>query len=306
MAPEVDKDPYHLDSLLVHDEVKHTSLFNFPKEKVKYALKKYRKFMFARDPIERLWSGWVDKFYLFQGYSQDGEEILRQFRRNASRHSSRCLSDVTFEEMVNFAIWTSGENHTSHRNSHFISQEKQCQPCLVEYDYIGKTESFHTDLQYILTSTNLSSYVHLPSHNSTPSQLDLIVFKDTINFHIERSFITDYPRIRRLHCWTKTEILRRLWNSFVFRGFLPYWAMDDAGIRAFPADEAHITDMKKLVHERFVTYVQVLDSKETRRRNREWGLKSFNALPRSVAMEFMNTFSYDFELFGYNKPVLQV
>ena len=122
----------------------------------------YFKFMFVRDPLDRLFSAYKDRFVLThsRAYRVIGPEIIKMFRPKDRKLYGKNLSKgVTFEEFLKY-ILTLKKLDTF--NMHWKPYHTYCSPCGVSYDFIGKQETMIEDVQYILDEIGESN-VTFPS-----------------------------------------------------------------------------------------------------------------------------------------------
>ena len=63
----------------------------------------------------------------------------------------KCRSDLSFMEFLQYVTNTQGFPV----DPHFNRQYTQCLPCHVQYDYIGKVETFRQDAEFILRSVHV-------------------------------------------------------------------------------------------------------------------------------------------------------
>ena len=100
--------------------------------------------MFVRDPYERLFSGYIDKF--FSPCIRTGEErkIIKLFRTDKT--TTACHAGLSFTEFLLYV--TNKGSMTVDR--HYNRQYQVCLPCQADIDYIGKVETFQQDAEYIL------------------------------------------------------------------------------------------------------------------------------------------------------------
>ena len=139
-------------------------------EEIKYRLENYFKFMFVRDPFERLLSAYRNKFtvsyntYFPQRY---GRHIIKKFRQRPSRQAMRQGKDVTFEEFTQYLLDPDTEKPF---NAHWRQYYKICHPCIVQYDAIGKYESMEADTSHILNEAGISDVIRFPKANRLPGR----------------------------------------------------------------------------------------------------------------------------------------
>ncbi|XP_045604616.1 carbohydrate sulfotransferase 11 isoform X3 [Procambarus clarkii] len=111
----------------------------------------YKKFMFVRHPFDRVLSAYKDKLENFDKESaynfhkQVGKKIEKKYRNTTMSQGH----NITFSEFIRF-ISEPGWGSTEQRNEHWISMHEICNPCGVEYDFIGKYETIKEDSNYVL------------------------------------------------------------------------------------------------------------------------------------------------------------
>ena len=109
------------------------------------ARKEYLKVMFVREPMERLFSCYLDKVVQnkHKSLKHFRREILRKGRFKSSEESDVFLDGFvpTFEEFLNYILETPSFSFSSHWEPFW----KQCHPCQVNYDVIGKLETAEED-----------------------------------------------------------------------------------------------------------------------------------------------------------------
>lgn len=145
--------------------VNHSSmklLNSYSDHEISYRLKNYFKFMFVRHPMDRLLSAYRNKFgEHFQAFeAKYGAHIVKHFRPNPPEHPKG--NDVTFAEFLAYVAST--EN--SLLNEHWSPYVDLCQPCFVDYDYIGHFEFLEEDALFLLSTLKLDKIVHYPKKQS--------------------------------------------------------------------------------------------------------------------------------------------
>ena len=78
------------------------------------------------------------------------------------------MKDVTFREFVSFMMM-----RTSDDNVHWMSYDRLCGPCEWNYDYIGKLETFGTDMAYLVDHIYMAG--SMKRHVSVSSSLEEMV-----------------------------------------------------------------------------------------------------------------------------------
>ena len=149
-------------------------LRRYSHSQVRYMVENYTKFLFVRHPVIRFVSAFRDKV-------QDEDKRLGDlnpnvFQRNSfqsATNSTRHRSQhVTFESFVEWFITK------QQMDPHWDHYHRLCLPCYLHYDYIGKVETLHTDLQHIMTQIygpNVAESMYVRSLNAEHQQTDSVV-----------------------------------------------------------------------------------------------------------------------------------
>ncbi|XP_070559667.1 carbohydrate sulfotransferase 11-like isoform X2 [Ptychodera flava] len=160
-----------VDDVLPHD-AHHSAtmrkLSDYSFKEIESRLRSYLKFIFVRDPMERLVSAYVNKFTKSYNSSREfqryyGSQIVQLVRENASAKSLQEGHDVTFEEFVRYIV----DHRTQERgpqalNEHWRQYYYLCHPCVVNYDFIGHYDSLMDDADQLLKMANLDKLVSFP------------------------------------------------------------------------------------------------------------------------------------------------
>ncbi|XP_014249355.1 carbohydrate sulfotransferase 11 [Cimex lectularius] len=153
---------------LAHSRPEYLALSNYSIADAKSLLNTYTKFIFVRHPFERLLSAYrnkLEKNYINSKYFQSrlGRYIIKHYREKPTNSSLVNGDDVTFEEFTAYLT----KSMSSMYNEHWKPVERLCEPCQIQYDFIGKYETLITDSNYLLKSIGMGN-ISFP-HNSKPS-----------------------------------------------------------------------------------------------------------------------------------------
>ncbi|XP_041371691.1 carbohydrate sulfotransferase 11-like [Gigantopelta aegis] len=119
-------------------------------------IKDYYKFVFVREPIERLVGVYRNKFYAkYSTYFHQtfGRKIIKKYRKNPSKASLLKGNDVTFAEFIQYLV-DSERDDREPLNEHWEQYYKHCHPCLIRYNFVGTFENLQRDVQYVLKKTS--------------------------------------------------------------------------------------------------------------------------------------------------------
>uniref|UniRef100_A0A2I3G9L2 Carbohydrate sulfotransferase n=1 Tax=Nomascus leucogenys TaxID=61853 RepID=A0A2I3G9L2_NOMLE len=154
-----------LDSVDVRLKMDHRSdlvfLADLRPEEIRYRLQHYFKFLFVRDPLERLLSAYRNKFGEIREYQQRyGAEIVRRYRAGAG--PSPAGDDVTFPEFLRYLV----DEDPERMNEHWMPVYHLCQPCAVHYDFVGSYERLEADANQVLEWVRAPPHIRFPARQA--------------------------------------------------------------------------------------------------------------------------------------------
>ena len=140
------------------------------------------KFMFVREPFERLLSAYKDKFIAMRPSDHRyvetyGRKIVANFRPNATQKSLHAGDDVTFKEFIEYIL---KEGVYEGLNPHWNTYEGQCMPCYVHYDFIGRFEFLSQDANYLLRKTGVYDFIRFPDEDFSSTRDELLKYYSQI------------------------------------------------------------------------------------------------------------------------------
>ncbi|XP_068613700.1 carbohydrate sulfotransferase 8-like [Brachionichthys hirsutus] len=149
-----------------HDTVHYghhlKTLDSFGRQGIMHRLKTYTKVIFVREPLERMVSAYRDKFENPNNYyhSLFGKPIISKYRANPSRAALKTGSGVTFKEFVQYLL---DVHRPVGMDIHWEQVNQLCNPCLIDYDFIGKFENMEEESNFVLRLTGAPPNITLPS-----------------------------------------------------------------------------------------------------------------------------------------------
>uniref|UniRef100_UPI0037E792F2 carbohydrate sulfotransferase 8-like n=1 Tax=Semicossyphus pulcher TaxID=241346 RepID=UPI0037E792F2 len=149
-----------------HDTVHYghhlKKLDSFDRQGIMHRLETYTKVMFVREPLERMVSAYRDKFENPNNYyhSLFGKPIISKYRVNPSWAALKTGSGVTFKEFVQYLL---DVHRPVGMDIHWEQANQLCNPCLIDYDFIGKFENMEEESNYLLRLTGAPANLTLPS-----------------------------------------------------------------------------------------------------------------------------------------------
>lgn len=228
--------------------------------------------MFVRDPYERLFSGYVDKFVYPNSHywTTCGTRIIRKFRPNVTEQSIRCGHDVTFHEFVNYVLDADEYKH-KFLDDHFSPIHYHCRPCEIKYKFIGKMETFETDVNHVLHELKVGN---ISTKRNTTGEL-LQIAQD-----LERY------RTKNETCLNKKEISDRVKKSLRYRGLL--------------SDKQDVSyDFQHLSPANVSKYIHLITNRSSKDQRRAEMVNQYKSLGKKLLKRVAEYLKPDCKLFGY-------
>ena len=142
---------------------------DYSDEEIKLRLQSYFKFLFVREPFERLLSAYEDKFvetpdvHYMKRYAN---KIVSNFKNYMDPSSDK---ELTFKKFI-YYISSNGFND----DPHWAMNEKLCLPCQIQYQFIGHFNDMQEEARYVLRRTGMDKEVFFPpfaTHNTSSKMI---------------------------------------------------------------------------------------------------------------------------------------
>ncbi|KAM3871934.1 carbohydrate sulfotransferase 11-like [Diretmus argenteus] len=146
----------------------HT-LSEFSVSEINQRLRSYLKFVFVREPFERLVSAYRNKFtrsYNTAFHKRYGTKIVRRHRAEPDSEALEKGNDVTFQEFVQYLVDPRTQREEPF-NEHWERVHSLCHPCLIHYDVVGKYETLEPDAQAVLRLAGAAGTVQFPTSSKS-------------------------------------------------------------------------------------------------------------------------------------------
>lgn len=92
-----------------------------------------------------------------------GKYIVRKYRKDPSNRDLENGDNVTFREFIDYLIEEGVADESA--NEHWRPISQLCQPCLLNYTFIGKYEKFDDDAKLILKMID-APFIQFPQNKS--------------------------------------------------------------------------------------------------------------------------------------------
>ncbi|XP_072034453.1 uncharacterized protein [Amphiura filiformis] len=167
-------------------------LSDFTFEEAKERLKMYTKFLFVRNPHERMLSAYRDKLEMknernksfrkdygqkiYRYNKQNDRENYRKYSQNyqgGDRVPNRKMTpngenDVTFQEFMRY-VSDSRNKLNEPAEEHWREIDRLCSPCTIHYDVIAKMETLQNDTHFILKRSGANELVEKLGQSTNPT-----------------------------------------------------------------------------------------------------------------------------------------
>ncbi|XP_059206666.1 carbohydrate sulfotransferase 8-like [Centropristis striata] len=146
----------------VHDGQQLRELHTYDHKGIMHRLATYTKFMIVREPLERMVSAYRDKFENPNNYYHNlfGKPIISRYRPNPSAEALKTGNGVTFKEFVHYLL---DVHRPVGMDIHWEQMNQLCNPCLIDYNFIGKFENMEEESNYFLRLTGAPHNMKLPT-----------------------------------------------------------------------------------------------------------------------------------------------
>ncbi|XP_060077615.1 carbohydrate sulfotransferase 14-like [Ylistrum balloti] len=242
--------------------------------------------MVSREPYSRLFSAFVDKYFLL---GQLGREIQKALKKQPFiMNGGICGYGVTFTDFLNYI--TDRALRGMELNEHFMPIVKLCDACAIKYDVLSKQESLTKDTEHILDLLKFSD----EKKNDIQTSLKKGI-KNTI-YSLVASYLTDYSKYRT-DCPDRVSHFEKVWKTLQVQGYVSTRAAYPAGefqkMTTFDADT--ITSLILREMERF----PLRKEEKAVQRKSALSIAYADVGPETIA-KIQKVYKMDFLLFGYN------
>ncbi|KAJ8017116.1 hypothetical protein DPEC_G00014420 [Dallia pectoralis] len=141
------------------------TLSEYSPTEINRRLRSYLKFVFVREPFERLVSAYRNKFtrsYNTAFHKRYGTKIIRRHRPEPREEALERGHDVSFEEFVHYLVDPRTQREEPF-NEHWERVHSLCHPCLIHYDVVGKYETLERDSRSVLQLAGAEGEVRFPA-----------------------------------------------------------------------------------------------------------------------------------------------
>lgn len=165
------------------------TLVNYSPSEIKYRLQTYKKIIFVRDPFERILSAYRDK--MFRNDSQSYINMARKIKDLKRKNDTSQDVNVKFLEFVQYL--TDPDTFESSYEQHWAKYSHLCEPCVVQYDFIGKFETMDADIKLAFKYMEIDGILKFPHRNASysntkSSDIVLDYYKQIPDFYLQKLY----------------------------------------------------------------------------------------------------------------------
>ncbi|KAG5845204.1 carbohydrate sulfotransferase 11 isoform X1 [Anguilla rostrata] len=156
----------------VPSNLKTLNQYSIPE--INHRLKSFLKFLFVREPFERLVSAYRNKFtlkYNTSFHKRFGTKIVRRYRKNATLEALQSGADVRFPEFAEYLV-DPATLKEGPLNEHWETVHSLCHPCHIRYDLVGKYETLEEDSNYVLRLAGVGDRLRFPTYAKSTRTTD--------------------------------------------------------------------------------------------------------------------------------------
>ncbi|KAK3584673.1 hypothetical protein CHS0354_001257 [Potamilus streckersoni] len=277
-------DPFHIQGIHAYEGYLTAKGMSF--DTLYMLLRTSRKFMFVREPYERLLSGYVDKLFSPNAayWNFIGKFVVSNFRTNPSPLSSECGHDLTFEEFARYFVYSQLTNER--RDAHFVPNFEHCRPCEIDYDYIGKLETFEEDTLFLMHKFNISDKVQFKDFKSETERDAIVDAADYV-------FAMRAPIVK---CMSFSEALFRCFRKLQIRGILSKNVQ-----YPFPLNVERNININEFKEAMLDLHAISGPSEERLKNRQEAFIEAYSSLPLDLMENIRQAVFIDASLFGYEQ-----
>ncbi|KAK6961021.1 carbohydrate sulfotransferase 8 [Biomphalaria glabrata] len=259
-------------------DIRYTSHLNLPRksfrsEEDQADILKTTRVLFVRHPLERLWSCYLEKFFLIDFWTSAGIAM------KTSGAETKCPKSITFREFVEYTLPL--------YNEHWAPVTELCNPCIFQPNIIGHVETIRDDTHLILRQSKLDWIVSEQEKISREENQML----DTIIYNYQIHSINWYSFYHK--CLSQKELATKLWVVFKKVGYLSSHAVLPETLSDY--NQTTIILELKSQFRKFP-----LSSANGRAQQLKMLKRDYDALPKPLMAKILEKYNTDFLLFGYN------
>lgn len=251
----------------------------------------FQKVIVARNPYTRLFSAYIDKVFVpMLSEILKAKYMLLTDKGQMVTKSQLCSEYVSFEDFLEIVI---SQSQKSEGNKHWLPTSALCSACEVHPDIIIKQETYHEDVHFFLSQTDMNE----TQWNTINS---VIASQGIQTESITRGLIkTMYFKGLEsgIDCFSKIEIAQRVWEALKIQGQI-YQFLE------FPADKIEKADTPStlVIADIFLKEMKKMPitAEESRNQRQRALARAYRHIRPELIIQIQAMFYYDFMIFQYD------
>ncbi|XP_033752115.1 carbohydrate sulfotransferase 13-like [Pecten maximus] len=238
-----------------------------------------RMVLVTRDPFTRLFSAYLDKYYILGIW---GREMAKNIGKDHRKmRAGFCGFNISFEEF-----------YERREDRHTLPVSSLCDPCSLRYDVICKQETLTSDTEHVLEVMNITDQ----KRQSIVERIHSKTVKDTIFSWIASHMW--YFNIFREDCSNKILFMDTLWHVLQLQGYinssLTFPSDLFEKLSVFTADRVTEFILKQMLSSPLTDSQMFLQKKRAVQ-------EAYNRVRPATIARVQDKFARDFQLFGYDR-----
>jgi hypothetical protein len=239
------------------------------------------KCLFVKNPYDVLFSSFVDNIV---GPNPFYWNVFKTELEYKKTHVSikLCGADLKFGQFLQNVV--KRFKATNALDCH-VNTLDACQPCTMNYTFVGKVETFKEDTFHILSKFNQSRTLEI-----FENQFSSLYADDAIKDSTSGPFKW---KDKIVECIPWAEALQRIWRKLQIKGVI--------GMHAFPLNdsEAEVIEEKQFIE--LLKKTRLRTTSKERKFQREYAfVEAYRSVPSSIVNDIIKIYSRSFKLFDYD------
>lgn len=178
---------------------------------------KYNKVVFAREPLNRALSAYLDKFvYGPEKLSWErkfGMIIVKRYRQYSSQQLKQRPYNITFTEFIRYLTDTGPSVTMNQMMDHWLPISSFTHPCQIKYDFIGKYETLAQDGPYVMKKFGLDDVVLFPEVHRSQARDSMKIAYAEVPEELIRKLQSYYSMDYEIFGYSKRDVLETILPS---------------------------------------------------------------------------------------------
>lgn len=167
------------------------NLASYPSDQAKEILDSYRKVLFARHPVERLFSAYRSKMTMANGVDKYYTDLALKIAELSSNRTGGSGGRKRLPSLDQFVEYIAREPALEY-DLHWKRIVDVCNPCGISYDYIGKVETMDADSKCILENLGMKPWFPKPVERRISSKVDYRAIPEKLRTLLTNIYTADF------------------------------------------------------------------------------------------------------------------